>query len=210
MTTPAERAENITRYRNMVAGDPDDDLAHFRLGQALMEDGQFAAAATEFERTLELTPAFSRVFQFLGECLLKDGKQQQAVEVLTRGWHTADERGDRMPKEAMEKLLATLGAPIPKPTPPNDDDLGPETGFRCKRPGCMEGKRARPLAAPPLPDDIGDRVQQEVCAACWTLWWKDLSIKVINELRLDLSSDFGQAEYDRHMREFLGFEEPRP
>ena len=37
--------------------------------------------------------------------------------------------------------------------------------------------------------------------------FKDLSIKVINELRLDLSSEFGQAEYDRHMREFLGFEE---
>ena len=39
------------------------------------------------------------------------------------------------------------------------------------------------------------------------LWFKDLSIKVINELRLDLSSDFGQGEYDKHMREFMGFEE---
>ena len=208
--TPAERAENITRYRAMVEGDPDDDLAHFRLGQTLMEDGQFTEAAKEFERTLELTPAFSRVFQFLGECLIKDGKQEKAVEVLTRGWQTADERGDRIPKEAMEKLLVSLGAPVPKPTAPKVEDDGPGTGFKCKRPGCMEGKRARELPAPPLPDDIGVRVQQEVCAACWTLWWKDLSIKVINELRLDLSSDFGQAEYDKHMREFLGFDEPTP
>ena len=206
--TPAERAENITRYRNMVAGDPEDDLAHFRLGQALMEDEQYGEAAKEFERTLELTPAFSRVFQFLGECLIKQGNKEKAAEVLTKGWTTANERGDRLPMEAMGKLLTSIGAPIPKPAAPKvEDDGGPGTGFRCKRPGCMEGKRAKQLAAPPLPDEIGLRVYQDVCAACWALWWKDLSIKVINELRLDLSSDFGQAEYDRHMREFLGFEE---
>ena len=45
----------------MVEGDPDDDLAHFRLGQALMEDGQFDEAIKAFERTLELSPGFSRV-----------------------------------------------------------------------------------------------------------------------------------------------------
>jgi hypothetical protein len=29
---------------------------------------------------------------------------------------------------------------------------------------------------------------------------------VVNELRLDLSSESGQAEYDRHMKEYFGFE----
>jgi Fe-S cluster biosynthesis and repair protein YggX len=70
----------------------------------------------------------------------------------------------------------------------------------------MEGKRARELPAAPVPDEIGERIHKTICAACWTLWFRDLSIKVINELRLDLSSEFGQAEYDRHMREFFGFE----
>lgn len=208
MTTPAERAEQIARYRNMVQGDPDDDLAHFRLGQALMEDGQFAEAATAFERTLELSPGFSRVFQFLGECHIKQGQTDKAVEVLTKGWVTADERGDRIPKEAIAKLLTSLGAPIPAPAAPKvEDDGDPGTGFKCQRPGCMEGKRARQLAAPPLPDAIGERISQTVCAACWNQWWKDLSIKVINEYRLDLSSDFGQAEYDKYMRDFLGIED---
>jgi Fe-S cluster biosynthesis and repair protein YggX len=73
----------------------------------------------------------------------------------------------------------------------------------------MEGKRAKPLPAPPVPDEIGVRIQQNVCAGCWNLWFKDLSIKVINELRLDLSSEFGQSEYDRHMREFFGFEDAK-
>ena len=201
----ATLAEQIANYRKMVEGDPDDDLAHFRLGQALMDDGQYAEAVGSFERTLELSPQFSKVFQLLGECLIKLGQKDRAVEVLTKGWLNADEKGDRLPKEAMEKLLVSLGAPVPKPQAVQEE--GPDTGFRCQRPGCMEGKRARQLPAPPVPDEIGERIQKTICAACWNLWFRDLSIKVINELRLDLSSEFGQHEYDRHMREFFGFEE---
>ena len=204
----ATLAEQIANYRKMVEGDPDDDLAHFRLGQALMDDGQYAEAVGSFERTLELSPQFSKVFQLLGECLIKLGQKDRAVEVLTKGWLNADEKGDRLPKEAMEKLLVSLGAPVPKPQAVQEE--GPDTGFRCQRPGCMEGKRARQLPAPPVPDEIGERIQKTICAACWNLWFRDLSIKVINELRLDLSSEFGQSEYDRHMREFMGIEDNPP
>jgi hypothetical protein len=35
---------------------------------------------------------------------------------------------------------------------------------------------------------------------------RNYSIKVINELRLDLSTESGQEEYDRYMKEFLGLE----
>jgi len=63
----------------------------------------------------------------------------------------------------------------------------------------------RPVRAAPCPRAI----RRRKTAACGALWWKDLSIKVINELRLDLSSDGGQYEYDRNMREFMGFE-PEP
>jgi Fe-S cluster biosynthesis and repair protein YggX len=205
--TPAERAEQIARFRNMVQGDPEDDLAHFRLGQVLMEDGQHAEAAKLLERTIELSPGFSRAYLLLGECLEKTGQREKAVEVLTRGWTTADERGDRVPREGMGKLLVSLGAPVPAPAAPQAQDDGPGTGFKCQRPGCMEGKRAKQLPAPPLPDEIGERIHREICSACWTLWWKDLSVKIINENRLDLSSEFHQQEYDRFMRDFMGFEE---
>ena len=68
------------------------------------------------------------------------------------------------------------------------------------------GGAAWPQPNVSVPDEIGDRIQQMICAGCWNLWFKDLSIKVINELRLDLSSEFGQNEYDKHMKEFMGFE----
>ncbi|HXD87143.1 MAG TPA: Fe(2+)-trafficking protein [Urbifossiella sp.] len=201
----SQLAERIAQFRKMATDDPDNELGHFRLGQLLMEDDQPAEAIKSFERTLELSPQFSKVFQLLGECHIKLGQNDKAIEVLTKGWQNADEKGDRLPKDAMEKLLKSLGAPVPKPQAPADDGT-PGTGFRCQRPGCMEGKRARELPAAPVPDEIGERIHKTICAACWTLWFRDLSIKVINELRLDLSSEFGQAEYDRHMREFFGFE----
>jgi tetratricopeptide (TPR) repeat protein len=200
-------ADQIARFRNMAQEDPDNDLAHFRLGQFLMDDGQFGEAAKSFRRTLEITPEFSKVYQLLGECQIKLDRKDEAVEALTKGWTIADDRGDRMPRDAMAKLLQQLGAPIPQKQIAVADDGSPGTGFRCQRPGCMEGKRAVQLAAPPLPDAIGERIQRDICSACWNLWWKDLSIKVINELRLDLSSEGGQSEYDRNMREFLGFEQ---
>ncbi len=207
----SQLAERIAQFRKMATDDPENELGHFRLGQLLVEDGQHAEAATSFERTLELSPQFSKVYQLLGECLTKLGQKDRAVEVLTTGWKTADERGDKMPRDAMAKMLTGLGAPVPQAAAPvaSSADDGPDTGFRCQRPGCMEGKRAKPLAAPPVPDEIGVRIQKDVCAGCWNLWFKDLSIKVINELRLDLSSEFGQAEYDRHMREFFGFEDAK-
>jgi tetratricopeptide (TPR) repeat protein len=202
-------AEQIERFRNMAKEDPDNDLAHFRLGQFLQEAGQYEEAAKSYRRTLEITPEFSKVFQLLGECLLKLEKKDEAIEVFTKGWTVADDRGDRLPRDAMAKWLQQLGAPVPKKQAAVADDGGPGTGFRCQRPGCMEGKRATQLSGPPVPDAIGERIHRDICSACWTLWWKDLSVKVINELRLDLSSEGGQYEYDRNMREFFGFE-PEP
>jgi tetratricopeptide (TPR) repeat protein len=199
-------SDRIAQFRKMAAEDPENELGHFRLGQLLMEDSQFAEAVKSFERTLELSPQFSKVYQLLGESYAKLGDKAKAVEVLTTGWKTADERGDKMPRDAMGKLLVELGAAVPQQQAAAADD-GPETGFKCERPGCAAGKRARPLAAPPIPEPIGVRIAAHICTDCWDAWKKDYSIKVINELRLDLSSEFGSAEYDKYMREFFGFED---
>jgi len=201
----SQLTDRIAQFRKMATEDPENELGHFRLGQLLMEDGQYSEALASLQKTLELSPEFSKVFQLIGECYIKLGQNDRAVEILTTGWTTADERGDRMPRDAIAKMLTGLGAKVPKAQVVVVEE-GPDTGFRCQRPGCMAGRGAKQLSAPPVPDEIGLRIHQAICSTCWTLWFKDLSIKVINELRLDLSSEFGQAEYDRHMSEFLGFE----
>jgi tetratricopeptide (TPR) repeat protein len=199
--------ETIDRFRKMATDDPTNELAHYRLGGLLMEAGQYPEAIESFRRTLELSPQFSKVYQLLGQCHLAAGQRDQAAAAWKQGFAVADERGDFMPRDEMGKLLVAQGEALPE-TKQVAGGAPAEggTGFRCQRPTCMMGGRARQLPAPPFRDEQGERIYQSVCADCWTDWLKNYSIKVINELRLDLSTEHGQAEYDRYMREFLGLE----
>jgi iron-sulfur cluster assembly accessory protein len=109
-------AERIAQCRKMTTDDPDNELAYYQLGQLLMEDGKSAEAVESFERTLQLSPDFSKAYQLLGKCLIKLDRKDRAVEVLTKGWTNADQEGDKTERDAIEKLLADLGKPSPKKT----------------------------------------------------------------------------------------------
>src|SRR5690242_6670348 len=145
--------ERITQFRKMANDDPDNELGHFRLGQLLLEDGQFEEAGKSFRRTLELSPQFSKVFQLLGTSLMKLDRKDEAIKVLTEGFQVADERGDNIPRDEMSKLLVELGEPAP--VSKKTTSAGPGDGFRCQRPGCTSGSFARQLAKPPMPDELG-------------------------------------------------------
>ena len=201
--------ERIAQFRKMATEDPENELAHYRLGGLLMEEGQYDEAVASFRRTLELSPHFSKVYQLLGQCYLALGRRDEAVAAWERGYAVADERGDFMPREEMARLLVEQGRPAPVSRRTGQAGAGAgEGGFRCQRPTCMMGGRARQLPSPPFNDELGRRIQEKVCADCWQSWLRDYSIKVINELRLDLSREDHQAAYDRYMLEFLGLEEP--
>jgi tetratricopeptide (TPR) repeat protein len=205
-------SERISQFRKMATDNPENELAHYRLGGLLMEEGRHAEAIPSFRRTLELSPYFSKVYQLLGQCLLAVGDTKEAIDILQKGYAVADERGDNMPRDEMSKMLVELGqqAPVSKrasqPAGSAPSGATAEGGFRCGRPTCMMGSRARQLPAPPFNDELGQRIQQNACVDCWNDWLRNYSVKVINELRLDLSTDHGQSEYDRYMREFLGLD----
>jgi Fe-S cluster biosynthesis and repair protein YggX len=188
----------------MANDDPDNELGHFRLGQLLMEDGQYDEAVGSFRRTLELSPQFSKVFQLKGACLIKLDRKDEAVRVLQEGYRVADARGDNIPRDEMGKMLTQLGADVPAPTKATTSAAGGGDGFRCQRPGCVAGNHPHQLPAPPMGDELGQRIYKTVCADCWDYWLRNLSIKVINEMRLDLSRDRDQETYDQIMRETLG------
>ena len=82
-----------------------------------MLDGRHAEAAKSFERTVAISPDFSKAAQLLGECLIKIGQKERAIEVLSKGWTTADKRGDEPARDAMAAMLSSLGAPLPQAVP---------------------------------------------------------------------------------------------
>jgi Fe-S cluster biosynthesis and repair protein YggX len=197
--------ERIAQFRKMANDDPDNELGHFRLGQLLMDNLEYDEAVRSFRRTLELSPQFSKVYQLLGTCFMKVNRPGDAVKVLKEGFAVADERGDNMPRDEMAKLLVQLGEPAPVPrakSTPTGAAAG--SGFHCSRPGCEAGRFARQLPKPPMSDALGQQIFGSVCADCWEFWLRNLSIKVINEMRLDLSTERGQEIYDQIMRETLG------
>jgi tetratricopeptide (TPR) repeat protein len=198
--------DRIAQFRKMAHDDPDNELGHYRLGQLLMEAGQFDEAVKSFKRTLELSPQFSKVYQLLGASYLRLNQRPEAVQTLQEGFRVADERGDNVPRDEMARMLVELGEPAPVSQRAAAGRAGEGDGFRCQRPGCMWGARARQLPGPPMNDEVGRKIYETVCADCWNEWLRNFSIKVINELRLDLSTERGQEEYDRYMKEFLGLD----
>src|ERR1051325_324956 len=162
--------ERIAQYRKMANDDPENELGHFRLGQLLMEDGQYEEAVKSFRRTLELSPQFSKVFQLLGTCLIKMDRPKEAIQVLRDGFTVADQRGDNVPRDEIVKLLVQLGEPAPvserASRPAEAHGHGPGTGFHCQRPGCFAGSHARQLPAPPFSDELGKQIYEKVCADC--------------------------------------------
>ncbi len=200
----ASLEDRIAQFRKMANDDPENELGHFSLGRALMEADQFDEATGAFERALALNPQFSKAYQLLGTCYTKVGKREPAIKVLREGIAVADERGDMTPREEMARLLRELGEEPPaakSAAPPDGADAG---GFRCQRPGHAY-PHARQLPKPPWSDEMGRKIYERICADCWRDWIA-MGVKVINELRLDLSDERAQVTYDNYMREFLGIE----
>lgn len=196
--------DEIARYRKMAHDDPTNELGHYRLGKALMDDQQHEEAVKSFRRALEIEPQFAKVYELLGTSLVKLDRRDEARVLLKEGYRVADQAGANVPRDAMGKLLVELGETLPQtksatPGPAAGD------GFQCRRPGCFAGARAHKLAAPPMNDELGRRIFDSICADCWNVWLRDLSIKVINENQLDLSTERGQTTYDQVMMDWLGF-----
>ena len=57
--TSSDRQQTIALYREGLAICPDDDVAHYELGKAMVEQGSYAEAEKEFEAALNINPDFA-------------------------------------------------------------------------------------------------------------------------------------------------------
>src|SRR5690606_37257615 len=100
--------ERIAHFEHMAAADPENDMAHFSLGNAYLQAARAADAARSFERCIELNAEMSKAFQLCGQALIESGQKERAQDVLLRGFAVAARKGDRMPREAMGALLKSI------------------------------------------------------------------------------------------------------
>ena len=189
----------IEQFRQMVNADPQNELGHFSLGRACLEGGLNQEAIASLQKAIELNPKLGRAYELLAQAMLQAGMKTQAIDVLTRGVSVADERGERLSRDAMIQSLKTLGSPVPElPSLKLAAKPVGENEVLCARCSKIGDK----LARPPFRNDQGKLIQERVCAACWKEW-VEMGTKVINELRLPLHEPEAQRVYERHMLEFL-------
>ena len=202
----------IEQYREMAKTNPDDDLAQFALAQALLNADRYAEAVPVFRHVTRINPRYTRAYILLGHSLDKDGDEEAAIEAWQLGYHASMKQGTLMNADEARRQLESKGAPLTSEVVELlglDDDEPPLSAEEEERePGegevkCIRsGRIGQKMKLNPFDDEIGDFIIEHVSQAGWDDWI-EMSIKVINELRLDLGDSEHQAVYDRHMRDYL-------
>ncbi len=197
--------ERIAQFENMTTADPENEMAHFSLGNAYMKAGRHAEAAGSLEKVTELNPDMSKAFQLAGESMIQAGWEDKAVGVLERGYEIAASKGDLMVRDAIGTALEGIGRTVPALSSEIEEaaNRSAEGGsFVCRR----TGKNGTAIEHAPFKGPVGAWIKDNISNETWNDWIGQ-GTKVINELRLDFSRDEDQATYERHMHEFLGIDE---
>jgi Fe-S cluster biosynthesis and repair protein YggX len=197
-------ADRIAQFEKMASADPSNEMAHFSLGNAYLQTGRFAESATSFERCVAVNAEMSKAYQLGGEAMIKAGWEDKAVVFLEKGFHVAASKGDRLPQQAIAKLLESIGrhAPLLAEEAETADRLRDAGAFVCRR----TGRPGTKLPSQPIRGSVGAWIGENISAETWRQWIGQ-GTKVINELRLDFTRDRDQEIYDQHMREYLGIDE---
>ncbi|MEL7471720.1 MAG: Fe(2+)-trafficking protein [Planctomycetota bacterium] len=193
--------QRIAQFEDFCREDPDNDMAWFSLAGAYREAGRHGSAADAYQRCFEANPNMTKAYQLAGDSLIEAGREDEAAEILTKGFVIADERGDRMPMNAMGELLDRLGKPRPVIAKP-EEAAPPSTGdWICPQTGLPANKMARP----PFRGALGEWIQSNVSDETFKAWLV-MGTNTINTFRLDLSNDDDAAMYDYVMYRFFGLE----
>ena len=201
MTTVEER---IAQWEKMAAEAP-DDMAYFSLGNAYREASRFGDAAKAYGQAIGLNQGMSRAYQFLGESMMKDGRDADARPMLLKGYKVAAERGDEMPRRSIGEMLKRLGEALPDVKTYAEKKAEMENAggggkmVLDRRAGQMQPR----LADAPMRGPTGQFIYDHFGQVTWNQWIGQ-GTKVINELRLDFSNLAHQDLYEQHMLEWLG------
>lgn len=194
-------ASTIEKLQKAVEQDPNDELANFSLGSALLDADRAQEAGPLFQRVLAMNPQHSKAHELLARVQLKTGHKDLAVDTLKNGYTLAERRGEMVPAKAMAAMLQELGEEVPKAAekkPESAVGVQGDGSFVCRR--C--GGAGPQLEKAPFRGELGDTIAATVCGSCWSQWVGQ-GTKVINELRLPMYDPKAQEIYDRHMKEFL-------
>ena len=98
----------LDQIERLIQMDPNDATLHFTLGQAYLEAGRFADAASALERAITLNPRYTAAYWPLGKALEGAGRLAEAPAAYERGVAVGEETGDVIPTRKMQARLNRL------------------------------------------------------------------------------------------------------
>jgi Tfp pilus assembly protein PilF len=101
----------IASLRQQCGGPRDGALLRFSLGNALLGDGDAAAAMDELRRALAFDPTYSAAWKLLGKACLQANQPQAAADAWRSGIAAAAQRGDKQAEKEMTVFLRRLEKP---------------------------------------------------------------------------------------------------
>jgi Tfp pilus assembly protein PilF len=104
-------ASLIASLRQQCGGPRDGALLRFSLGNALLGDGDAAAAMDELHRALAFDPTYSAAWKLLGKACLQANQPQAAADAWRSGITAAAQRGDKQAEKEMTVFLRRVEKP---------------------------------------------------------------------------------------------------
>lgn len=92
----------------MLAAEPNDSFLNFSLAMELQKHERWDDCLAQFDRLIEIDPAFVGAYFHKGKTLASINRIDDARTELTRGIKKAGEVGDLHAKGEMEEFLAGL------------------------------------------------------------------------------------------------------
>lgn len=95
--------------KNMVAQNPGDSFARYGLAMAYAGAGDYAQAAEEYRKLIEINPKYVAAYYHGGQALEKLGKAEEAREIYRQGIEISTQEGDTHARSELEAVLDLLG-----------------------------------------------------------------------------------------------------
>jgi predicted Zn-dependent protease len=110
--------DRIEQLERILAQEPDDPVALFALGRALLAADRFAEAAERLGRLVGLDPDYTAAYVPLAQALHRAGRAAEASQTCERGIAVGRRTGDLEPVRQLETLLARIRFEARGPRPP--------------------------------------------------------------------------------------------
>jgi len=98
----------LDMLKELIAQDPNNQLARYGLGMEYSSQGDVDAAVTEFRNLWEINPDYSNAYFMAAQALAKAERTDEAKQILMQGITAAARTGNSHAQSEMQGMLDEL------------------------------------------------------------------------------------------------------